>query len=147
MKMKRRHFVQAGLSALLLPNDVMPAAPAGFASSGALDEDQFFFDERFPAARRLARELSSRTTPIPVQGDITFVWTGGLARASLSAPMTLAGVTLESFYFCLRILLADRSRVDARVRRIDRDLHLWTMHTDNPFNSGTVSWQNLSRRA
>jgi hypothetical protein len=82
-----------------------------------------------------------------VQGDITLVWTGGLARASLAGPMTLQGVTTESFYFCLTILLMDQVRVDAQVRRVDRDLHLWTIRTDNQHTKGTVSWQNLSRPA
>lgn len=59
--------------------------------------------------------------------------------------MTIKGVTTESFYFCLRILLADQVTVDAQVSRIDRDLHLWTIRTDNHFKNGTVSWQNFSR--
>jgi hypothetical protein len=145
--MKRRSFVQAGMSALLLPGAVMIPASVGVARLSALDEDHFFFDERFAEARRLARELRGRATPIPVQGDVTPVWIGGLDRASLSAPMTLGGVTTESFHFCLKILLGDHARVDTQVRRVDRDLHLWTMRTDNQFNSGTVSWQNHSRRA
>jgi hypothetical protein len=146
--MKRRSFVQAGMSALLLPGAVMIPASVGVASSGSLDEEHFFFfDERFAEARRLARELSGRATPIPVHGDVTPVWIGGLERASPSAPMTLRGVTTESFHFCLKILLGDHARVDAQVCRVDRDLHLWTMRTDNQFNSGTVSWQNHSRRA
>jgi hypothetical protein len=82
-----------------------------------------------------------------VQGDITPIWTGGLARASLAGPMTLQGVTTESFYFCLKILLGDQARVDAQVSRVDRDLQLWTIRTENHFKNGTVSWQNHSRRA
>ncbi len=45
-----------------------------------------------------------------VQGDITGIWTGGLARASLTAPMTMKGVTTESFHFCLKILLSDQAQ-------------------------------------
>lgn len=144
--MKRRHFVQAGVSSLLLPSAVI-SAPPGAPSPPWLAWDHFFFDERFAEARRLAGELSGVTTPTPVQGDITPIWTGGLGRASLTVPMTLKGVTTESFHFCLKILLGDQARVDAQVHRIDRDLHLWTMLTDNHFNNGTVSWQNHSRRA
>jgi hypothetical protein len=140
--MKRRHFVQAGMSAVLIPGTVI-AAPTGTSSAS----DYFFFDERFAQARHLADRLSGMTTLTPVQGDVTPVWTGGLARACLASVMTLMGVTTESFYFCLKILLGDQASVDAQVRRVDRDLHLWTMHTDNHSKNGTVSWQNHSRRA
>jgi hypothetical protein len=140
--MKRRHFVQAGISAVLIPGAVI-AGPTVTSSAS----DYFFFDERFARAQRLADWLSGVTTLTPVQGDVTPTWTGGLARASLTSAMTLKGVTTESFYFCLKILLGDQARVDAQVRRVDRDLHLWTMHTDNYPENGTVSWQNHSRRA
>jgi hypothetical protein len=59
----------------------------------------------------------------------------------------MQGVTTESFHFCLKVLLSDQARVHAQVSRIDRDLHLWTMRTDNHFKNGTVSWQNPSRPA
>jgi hypothetical protein len=144
--MNRRLFVQAGVSSLFIPN-TMIAASADAPSRDRLTWDYFFFDERFAAARRLAGELSGTTAPTPVQGDITSLWTGELGRASLAAPTTLQGVTTESFYFCLKILLTDQARVEAQVRRIDRDLHLWTIRTDNHFKNGTVSWQNHSRRA
>jgi hypothetical protein len=144
--MNRRRLVQAGMSSLLLPNAVIAASPEA-PSRGWPAWDYFFFDERFAEARRRAGELSGTTEPTPVQSDITPIWSGGLGRASLAAPMTLKGVTTESFYFCLKILLVDQGKVDARVSRIDRDLYLWTMHTDNHFKNGTVSWQNPSRPA
>jgi len=139
----RRLFVQAGMSSLVLPNAVISAADVP--SRGWLACDYFFFDERFVEARRLAGELCGAIEPTPVQSDITAIWTGGLARADFTAPMTMKGVTTESFYFCLKILLVDQVRVDAQVSRIDRDLHLWTIRTDNHFKNGTVSWQNFSR--
>lgn len=142
--MNRRHFVQAGM--LLLPT-AMISAPANVPGLGQPAWDYFFFDERFADARRLAAELSGATEPTPVQSDITPIWTGGLGRASLTAPMTMKGVTTESFHFCLKILLSDQVRVDAQVSRIDRDLYLWTIRTDNHFKNGTVSWQNPSRPA
>jgi hypothetical protein len=144
--MNRRHFVQAGVSSLLLPNAVIAVCPDA-RSRGWPAWDYFFFDERFADARQLAGELSGATEPTPVQSDITPIWTGGLGRASLAAPMTMKGVTTESFHFCLKILLSDQVRVDAQVNRIDRDLYLWTMRTDNHFKYGTVSWQNPSRPA
>ena len=142
--MNRRHFVQAGMSSLLLPNAVM-AVPPDAPSGGWPAWDYFFFDERFADARRLAGELSGTTELTPVQGDVTGIWTGGLERASLTAPMTMKGVTTESFYFCLKILLSDQARVDAQASRIDRDLHLWTIRTGGHFKNGTTSWQNHSR--
>ena len=144
--MNRRRFVQAGVSSLIVANTVIAASDAS-ASRGRLDSDYFFFDERFAEARRMAAELSGITVPTAVQGDVTPIWTGGLSRASLATPMTLRGVTAESFYFCLTILLMDQVRIDAQVSRVDRDLHLWTIRTDNHNTKGTVSWQNLSRPA
>ena len=140
----RRHFVQAGM--LLLPTAVI-SAPAYVPGRGQPAWDYFFFDERFAEARRLAGEMCGATEPTPVQSDITAIWTDGLGRAGLTAPMTIKGVTTESFYFCLKILLSDQVRVDAQVSRIDRDLHLWTIRTHNHFKNGTVSWQNPSRPA
>jgi hypothetical protein len=141
----RRLFVQAGMSSLVLPNAVISAADVP--GRGWLACAYFFFDERFTEARRLAAELCGATEPTPVQSDITAIWTSGLGRAGLTAPMTMKGVTTESFHFCLKILLSDQVRVDAQVNRIDRDLYLWTMRTDNHFKNGTVSWQNPSRPA
>jgi hypothetical protein len=142
---KRRQFVQAATWSLFLPSAVI-SARGGTRGEDWLAWDYFFFDERFPEARRLAAELSGTTGPTPVLGDVTPIWTGELGRASLTAPVTLKGVTTESFYFCLKILIGDQARVDAQVKRVDRDLHLWTMRTDNYPNNGTVSWQNHSRR-
>ena len=142
---KRRHFVQAGTWSLFLPSAVI-SAPADTRSLDWLAWDYFFFDQRFPEAVRLAAERSGITQPTPVLSDVTPIWTGELGQASLTAPLALKGVTTESFYLCLKILLGDQGRVDARVKRVDRDLHLWTMRTDNYPNNGTVSWQNHSRR-
>jgi hypothetical protein len=142
--MNRRQFVQAGASSLLLSAAV--AASADPRRRGrAARESFFFFDERFAEARRLAGELAGLAEWTPVQADVTSLWTGTLTRASLAAPLALRGVTTESFYFCLKVLLADQCRVDAQVRRIDRDLHLWTIRTNNHTNNGTQSWQTYSR--
>ena len=138
--------MQAGVSSLLLPNAVL-AVPSDAPSRAWPAWDYFFFDERFAEARRLAGELSGAIEPTPVQSDVTGTWTGGLGRASVAAPMTMKGVTTESFYFCLKILLSDHARVDAQVTRIDRDLHLWAMLTDNHFKNGAMQWQNHSRPA
>jgi DICT domain-containing protein len=141
--MNRRLFVQTGVSSLFIPN-AMIAAPASAPSRDGFAWDYFFFDERFAAARRLAGELSGTTEPTPVDGDVTGIWTGELGRASLTTAMTLKGVTTDSFYFCLKILLADQSKVEAQVSRIDQDLYLWTIRTDNHFKKAAMSWQNHS---
>jgi hypothetical protein len=144
---KRRLFVQAGVSSLLIPN-AMLAASVQMQGGEEFASSYFFFDERFTEARRLARAFSGTNDPIPVHSDITALWTGQLKRASRAAPMIIKGVTTESFFFCLKILLADQARVDAQVRRIDQDLHLWTMrsHHHHHIKHGTVSWQNHSHQ-
>ena len=142
--MNRRLFVKGGVSSLLAANTIIASAADAPSRSG-LAWDYVFFDERFAEARRLAREMAGVTAAIAVQGDITGVWTRELAQASLATPLTMTGVTTESFFFCLRILLADQGRVDAQVSRIGRDLHLWTLRTDNHSKHGTTSWQNRSR--
>jgi hypothetical protein len=136
-----------GVSSLLISNAVISASGTATSREQAGASDYFFFDDRFAEAHRVAGELSGITVPTPVQGDVTPTWVGGLSRASLAAPMMLRGVTTESFYFCLKILLLDQVPVAAQVRRFDRDLHLWTIRTGNQFRSGAVSWQNLSRPA
>jgi hypothetical protein len=134
------------MSSLFVPNAVISASGAATSREQAAASDYFFFDERFAEAHRLAGELSGITVPTPVQGDVTPTWIG-LSCTSLAAPMMLRGVTTESFYFCLKILLLDQVQVAAQVRRFDGDLHLWTIRTDNHFKNGAVSWQNLSRPA
>ena len=136
------------MCSLLVPSAAVAAAPLGGVLPGTTSPGpalhKVFVDDRFPGARRLVFEAFRSTAPTPVLSDVTDLWTGGLAAASLAAPMSLAGVTTESFFFCLKTLLADRARVDATITRHDRDLHTWTIHTNHSRN-GTVSWQNLSR--
>jgi len=140
----RRTFVQGGVSSLVVAHASTVSAALASTEVGRA-WDYVLFDERFAEARRVAAALSGITVPTPMQGDITAVWTRELAPASLVAPLTIAGVTTESVYFCLKILLADQASVDAQVSRIGRDLHLWTLRTEN-LKHGTMSWQNRSRR-
>jgi hypothetical protein len=142
----RRRFVQGGVSSLFVAN-ALSASAAGAPALVRPAWDYVFFDGRFAAARRLAEQMSGITAPTPVQGDITAIWTRELAHASLVAPLTMAGVTTESVYFCLKILLADRASVDAQVSRLDRDLHLWTLRTHNHTRNRATSWQNRYRPA
>jgi hypothetical protein len=130
----RRLFVQAGVSSLLVP-----AATIAMPGGESLAWNYFFYDERFDAARRLAAALSGSTEPTPVQGDVTNLWTRELGPAALAAPMRMSGVTTESFYFCLKILMGDQGGVDAQVSRIGADLHLWTMHSRHHSKHGPMS--------
>ena len=137
------------MSSLLVPGVIVASPRERPRTATTSDEPAWhyvFVDDRFPAARRFASEMCGSTVPTPVLGDVTDLWTGGLATASLAAPMALAGVTTESFFFCLKTLLADRRRVDVTTTRQDRDLHLWTIRTDSHSRKGATSWQNLSRR-
>ena len=158
--MNRRQFVQVTATSALIPGvlfaapgidrSALVAAPAIVARRGGPVWDYVFFDDRFAAAQRWARQLVftvdtiaavdtvdavdtvaavDRIEPIPVQGDVTGIWTNGLAQASRAAPLSLQGVTTESFHFCLRILLGDYARVGTRSQRLDRDLHAWSIRT------------------
>lgn len=133
--MNRRHFVKAGVSSLVIPAAVISVAAAP--GRAGLVSDRFYFDERFAEARRRAEDWSGSAPPIPVHGDVTAIWMGGLARASITAPLLMHGATTESFYFCLKVLLHDQVRVSSEVSRIDRDLHLWTIRTDHHYRKGT----------
>ena len=143
--MNRRQFVQVTATSALVPGALL-AASGAFSGGGGLAWDYVFFDERFAAAQRWARELGLRVEPIPVQGDVTGIWINGLARVSRAAPLSLQGVTTESFHFCLRILLGDHATVATRLQRLDRDLYAWSIRTDTHPQKGTLSWQNPSHR-
>jgi hypothetical protein len=138
----RRLFVQCGLCSLLLPAATL-AMPGG--KPGAWT--QFFYDNRFAGARDLATRLAGPTALTAVGGDVTGLWTSELAQALLAAPIRMGGVTTESFCFCLRVLMSDHVRIDARVDRIGPDLHLWTLHSGHSSSHGTTTWQNRSRPA
>ena len=97
-RLNRRHFVQAGMSSLLLPNAVIAVSPDA-PSRGWPAWDYFFFDERFAEARRLAGELSGTTEPTPVQGDITGIWTGGLGSSKSHGPNDDEGCHHRVFLF------------------------------------------------
>ena len=106
------------------------------AASGraGLVADRYYFDERFAEARRRAGYWSGSSLPIPVQGDVTAIWVGGLARASI----IVAAGDVWSHHRILLFLSArsfsnDQARAWSDVSRIDRDLHLWTIRTDHSY--------------
>jgi hypothetical protein len=126
--MNRRRFIQAATSSLCIPNAVT-VAHASASATESPSPDYFFCDERFEKARRLSAELSGCTALTPVQGDITGLWNSCLSRASRRSSLYMRGVTTESFYFCLKIMIGEHGDLDAQVTRLDRDLFLWTMRT------------------
>jgi hypothetical protein len=125
----------------------IPAATVEQTSRAETPWSHVFFDERFAEAQRLAQRLSGRNAPTPVQGDVTDLWARELEPVSRSSPLSMSGVTTESFYFCLKVLMSDRVPVDARATRIGTDLHFWTMHSRHHSQQGAISWQNHSRPA
>ena len=126
--MNRRGLILAATSALFIPKAVM-IAHASASATKSPGPDYFFCDERFAKARRLAAELSGCTVLTQVQGDITELWNSYLGHASRQSSLHMRGVTTESFYFCLKIMIGERAHLNAQVSRVDRDLFLWTMRT------------------
>lgn len=121
-------MILAATSALFIPKVVM-VAHASASATKSPGPDFFFCDERFAKARRLAAELSGCTALTPVQGDITELWNSYLRRASRQSSLNMRGVTTESFYFCLKIMIGEHARLNAQVTRVDQDLFLWTMRS------------------
>ncbi len=122
---ERRLFLKGSALSLLAPG-VMETA---LAAEGAAVIDRFFFDERFEEARALAGRTLRARVAIPVRGDVTPVWSAGLKRASQQAPLMLAGVTTESFHFCIKTLMASHARVETEIQRVGRDLYAWRIET------------------
>lgn len=124
--MRRRQFLRAAATAAVLPAlSGWSAASTAAISPGC---EFLFFDERFPAACRMAASWFVRSRPVGVQADITPVWSE-LERAIGREPLHVRGVTTGSFLFCLRILAAEHARIDLGTARLDRDLTLWTLRT------------------
>jgi hypothetical protein len=124
--MQRRRFFQMAAAAVWLP---VAARPCLAALSGIPRHDYLFFDERFPRARQMAAGWAHSGRPVGVQGDVTAVWNEGLGRLTRERQLLLRGVTASSFLFCLKVLVSERSDLDAQVVRIDRDLLHWSMYT------------------
>lgn len=128
--MKRRKLIKTALSLPLIPYGISTAI-AAVSDGKPVTGDTIFYDERFPEARRLAEQWAPAGFIMPVQGDMTGIWNDGLKHACRQSPLTLHGVTTESFHFCLEIMLRSHVVVETRITRIDRDLHRWTMRSYN----------------
>lgn len=105
---------------------------------GAAPADRLFYDERFSAARAISARLDAKAALIPVQSDVTMLWTGELKDLSRQRPLALRGVTTESFHFCLKRLLQSEAQVETRIRRVGKDLYAWSIRTTTPKNTGVI---------
>ena len=118
----RRRFIGSALStaaalALLKDSPVADGVPG--------TADLTFFDRRFARARELALELANGGTLRPVDGDPTEVAFWIQSYTSRGQPRRrIRGVTVESVPFCLKTL---NPRSGLWLRRIDRDLFVWTI--------------------
>ena len=132
--MYRRDLVRAAVASAMLP---AAAVFGSWTDTGDWSSaDYVFFDARFARAGRCAAELAPHTPLTPVLGDVTDIWNAGIGRAGSGPGMRLHGVTTESFYFCLGILLGAHAQPHARIARLDRDLHLWSIRTDRRHATG-----------
>ena len=126
--MKRRHFMGAALAPSFLSRNVLAGVGLAHAAPGYA-RHFYFFDDRFTSAILLAGEWAQIGDPVPVQGDVTALWTSELRAANKASPLALQGATTESFYFCLQRLLQESNHVLASSQRLDRYLHSWTLET------------------
>ena len=88
-----------------------------------------FVDERFSGAVVIARRIAPFQKLTPVNGDISLRWLEDHALVSPTRPLSLRGVTTESFYFCVKTLLQSRGLAHAHIERATNDLHLWEIET------------------
>lgn len=108
----RRAFIQSGvaLSAVALAGMPVPgafASPVG-ESEGAPAINLFVFDDRFAAAREIARAHAAHAPAMhSFTGDPTALWLRELDPRWRHAPMILAGATTAHGLFVLETLAAD----------------------------------------
>ena len=123
------------MSSLFIPSGFL-AARAATPEPGLNVADYVFFDARFTLAKDLAASLARKSLLTPVQGDITAIWNTRLKHASMQRPLVMHGVTTESFYFCLTVMLGSHARIKTQVNRVDPDLFQWTIQSENNSNKG-----------
>jgi hypothetical protein len=142
--MHRRQFFQLASAALWLP---VGSRPCLAAIASLPRHDYLFFDERFQRARHIAADWSLSGRPVSVDGDVTPAWNGGLDRQTRERQLLMRGVTVDSFLFCLKVLLSEHAELSARARRIDRNLIHWSMSTTPKLPYGTKSWPSPCHQA
>jgi len=127
--MKRRNFISSSLIPLALPK-------LSLAGSGSLHATTTikYFEGRYQKAGKVARSWLDSDNWQAVQGDITPVWNGQLKPKSKDDSLHVAGVTTESFYFCLQRLLQPTHAVSVEITRVDQNLYAWTLSANNKNN-------------
>jgi hypothetical protein len=134
--MNRRDFLGSSLASLTLACGGATLALSGSSNSEVVH--YIFYDERFQAAEHLAKQITESVEAIPVQGDVTPVWNGELKFACRESALLLAGVTTESFYFCLKTLMQSHTGLALSTDRISQDLIAWSIRSYRPIG-GRVS--------
>ena len=135
--MKRRLFLKLSLFAAVAAQ-TSRSAFASVLGDGAVRTDRFFYDERFGDARSIALRFDAKASLSPVQSDVTALWTGELQELSRQRPLSLQGVTTESFHFCLKTLLRSEARVETHIRRVGKDLYAWSIRTTTLRKTGVI---------
>ena len=125
--MNRRCFVTAAVS---FPLVYSVAGAAKSLATEAAGVNYLFYDERFIDSVPLAARLPTSGMLIPVQGDVTSIWINEVNTACRNSPLILRGVTTESFYFCLEIMLRSEVAVVSQIARVSTDLFFWTIRSD-----------------
>jgi hypothetical protein len=124
--MDRRAFIASTTStALLTPLFGRLAFASSDSDSGS--HTVVFFDERLPGARNLAQQLSGGCPLSPAEDDPTASWRPVRDVVLTGRSAEMAGVTRESFAFCLEVLAKDHARTWLTTKRLDNDLYAWRL--------------------
>ncbi len=127
--MKRRNFISSSLIPLALPK----LSLAGSSSLQATPTIKYF-EGRCQKAGNIARSWLGPDNWQAVQSDITPSWNGQLKSKSKDDSLHVAGVTTESFCFCLQRLLQPTHAVSVEITRVDQNLYAWTLLANNKNN-------------
>lgn len=127
--MRRRNFISSSLIPLAMPK----LSLAGSSSLQATPTIKYF-EGRYQKAGNIARSWLGPDNWQAVQSDITPSWNGQLKSKSKDDSLHVAGVTTESFYFCLQRLLQPTHAVSAEIIRVDQNLYAWTLLANNKNN-------------
>jgi hypothetical protein len=89
--------------------------------------DRLFVDTRFELARQFTAQTVHPSQCV-ARAEVAALWYGELSAYAESS-FVFAGITTESFAFCLNQLANECSATAFASQRVGRDLHLWTIHT------------------
>jgi hypothetical protein len=100
-------------------------------SKSKIDPDYFLLDRSWVKTSIASEVLSSEgfkdSQVILVGGDVTDFWRKELGSGKKELPETLVGVTEESFYFCLKRLMATSSNhsLETQIALLKNGLYNW----------------------